>query len=276
LGRHILHRLGKNRRFNHWPSTSRIASVLLIACTLPSCAPKLSTAVGAIGGAAASVGGAIGTAATSATKLAAGGVVKASGAVAGSAASGAAAGASNSAVVPVAAGGVGTALASEAALSNNETSDISSEAIGMQISRGIIAGVLFCTKLENEEYRIDCYADQLDQVAETIPDDEQFGAARSIVAKTAADLSVIVQGSASKTLRPVTLSSADNSGRVSKRAVLAVATDAFPTALAEAELVLQEAETLLLRASAESERRKLAYARVAEAIGSSKILLRSA
>lgn len=41
------------------------------------------------------------------------------------------------------------------------------------------------------------------------------------------------------------------------------------------EAIINEAQTLLLRAAESSERRKTAYEGIAEAIGSTKVLLRS-
>lgn len=267
-----------------------IAPVLTLLIALPSCSPTavvggvastVTSTVGAVGETVASVGTtagkAAGTAAKTASKVASTGASGAANA-ARSVGAAASAPAASTPVVPTtaaAAGSVassGSAPASEASQTNNARAD----AIGAGISQAIVASMLFCAKFEKDEYRIDCFANQLEQVSETTPDDAEFGQARSILADTAAKLSNVVKTRSSKTLGPVTLSLSSGQGRTSSRAITAVATEELPAALSEAELVLEEAQTLLLRASEQSERRKLVYADMAQAVGSTKVLLRSA
>jgi len=265
------------------PNINRKGSAFVLFCALTGCGAASTTVGvvgGAVGGVATTVGGAVGTAVKTTTKTAAKTAAKVA-TTATSSATNAAAGLATStatgasaAVTPLATGVAASSAASS--LDPSQTTDTNLDIAGERIGQEIVAGLLFCVNLKQDEYRIDCYADQLDQVAKTVPDDPDLGAARSILSNTAAELSEITQRRASKTLRPVTISSATGSGRSSARAVQAVATGELSQALAEAEQVLEEAETLLLRASETSERRKLAYTRISQSVGSTKILLRSA
>jgi len=268
----------------------RVAPLLAILLAVPSCAPTaivggvastVTSTVGAVGETVASVGStagnAVGTAAKTASKVASTG---AAGATTAARAVGSAAASTTAAapIVPPTAAAAGTLAASGNAPESqaSQSSNANADAIGSGISQAIVASMLFCAKFEKEEYRIDCFANQLEQVSETTPDDAEFGQARSILANTAAELTKVVERRASKTLGTVTLSFSDGTGPKSSRAITAVETDQLPAALSEAEFVLEEAQTLLLRASEQSERRKLAYVDIAEAVGSTKVLLRSA
>lgn len=278
-----------------------IAPVLTLILALPSCSPTavvggvastVTSTVGAAVGTAASVGTtagkAVGTAAKTAASVGttAGKAVGTAANVASTGASGAATAArsvgaattaspGSAAAIPPTAAAAG-ALASSANAPANQASDPKIDAIGASISQAIVASMLFCTKFEKEEYRIDCFANQLEQVSQTTPDDADFGQARSILANTATELTKVVERRASKTLGQVTLSLSSGQGRTSSRAITAVETDQLPAALSEAESIIEEAKTLLLRASEQSDRRKVAYVDIAQAVGSTKVLLRSA
>ena len=61
--------------------------------------------------------------------------------------------------------------------------------------------------------------------------------------------------------------------KVSRRAIVPVAPERLAAANQLASSVLREAETLLLRASEQSDRRKVAFTQIAEAVGSSSTIL---
>ncbi len=256
---------GKSYSFVKWSGCSAAAFVLL---ALPGCSPKttiaaaVSTVSGVASTAVAAAQGTVTTASATANSLGNG-----PSETRGVSASGGA-----GTIPPEIVAGT---VASSAASNTGQRTELENQAIGSAISKKIIAAVLFCTNLKEIEYRLDCFADQLDQVAGEVPSDNDFGDARSIIAETAARLAEIVQRRESRDLRPVTLTSSNVAGTGSRRTVRAVATAEVPSALAEADRVLGEAETLLLRSSEASLRRSLAYTEIAEAIGSSKVLLRS-
>jgi hypothetical protein len=270
LGGIVMDRIKQKNQKHGLTRVAHLGSAAIILLVLAGCGTKAKvvTAVGAIGGTTSSVvtavGGTVVSAAEAARTLATGN----SGSPDGSAGSGSSGGSLPPEII------AGTAAATASANSGDRT-DISNEAIGVQVRKKIIAGILFCTNIDTTEYHIDCFADQLDQVAETVPDDEDFGQARSIIASAAAQLSGIAKTRSSRELRPVTLSSSNVAGTGSTRPVVAIKSEDLPTAHAEAQLVLQETETLLLRSAETSERRRLPYTEIADAIGSSKVLLRS-
>lgn len=249
----------------------RVGPAVALIVALPSCGgPSIGGVASAVGGAAVSAGSAVAGAVGTAAKTAGSAVSAGASAVAGAAPNAAPAGAA-----PTAVGGGEALAAASAAGAANEALNERSNAQSEKTSKAIIAGMLFCLQLEREEYRIDCYADQLEQAAADIPEDADLGETRSILNETAAKLSAVVEARASRSLRPVTITSPSADGKASNRPIRAVASDQLDEAYSEAEQILVEAETRLLRAAEASERRKLAYTRVSEAVGSTRVLLRS-
>jgi hypothetical protein len=134
---------------------------------------------------------------------------------------------------------------------------------------------VFCARVQLPEYQIDCLSDQLSQIAETIPDEPDFAPARQIIRDTSRKLAGVARSKPSTTRRPARLSAGGAAPASSSRPIRPIEREALPQAVEEAEQILEEAETLLLRSAESSERRKVAYEQMAEAIDSTKILLRS-
>ncbi|WP_226778951.1 hypothetical protein [Oceaniglobus trochenteri] len=133
-----------------------------------------------------------------------------------------------------------------------------------------------CARLPKDGYRIDCLADQLAQYAAAMPQTPEYAEVRQIVEQTATKLNRVAKRNASKTAPPARLrEDRPVNPRRSSRPIVPVATESLETATAEANAILAEAETLLLRASERSQRRKVAFSQVAEVVGSSTVLLRS-
>lgn len=123
-------------------------------------------------------------------------------------------------------------------------------------------------------YRIDCLRRGLKDVAARIPNAGEYQQARQIIARTASKLGGIqarnVDASQPK------LNSRGNARFKRQRALTAVKRENLRQAMQQAAAVIAEAETLLLRSAENSQKRSGHYQQIAAAVGSTKVLLRSA
>ncbi|MCO8144975.1 hypothetical protein NHN26_07030 [Rhodovulum tesquicola] len=136
----------------------------------------------------------------------------------------------------------------------------------------IEAGRDFCARIAQRAYAIDCLAAQLEGVARDMPGGD-YRAAGQILTRAARDLRRIAEANADPALPRGRVRVADT---ISPRALTPVRRDALNRLAAQAATILQEAETALLRSAEGSARRMVHYQRIAAAVGSAKVLLRSA
>ncbi|MBK0325983.1 hypothetical protein I5535_01630 [Rhodobacteraceae bacterium F11138] len=151
-----------------------------------------------------------------------------------------------------------------------------SQAFTDVVAGGIAAAQAFCGELDDDSYKVDCLAERLGQVAKDIPRDSDYAEVQQILKDTADQLADLaranrdpngVRGRAvSKGETPVTTS----------RPLNPVAPEALPSVNQQASAILDNTQTLLLRSAEGSESKALQYSRIADALGSSKVLLRSA
>ncbi|MEX5729134.1 hypothetical protein Ga0609869_002487 [Rhodovulum iodosum] len=141
-----------------------------------------------------------------------------------------------------------------------------------RIVREISAARDFCGRLAQKEYVIDCLADQLATVADNIPLRGDYREARRTIDAAARDLRALARGNADPALPRARLRTPTLR---SSRAITPVRSDALSALNDRAAGILQEAETTLLRSAENSERRMVHYQRIADAVGSTKVLLRS-
>lgn len=132
----------------------------------------------------------------------------------------------------------------------------------------------FCGRIQQEEYRIDCLAERIDEVAGMIPTSGDYAEARAALGRAADRLSALARRNASPTL-PRGTARGQTSGTVSNRPLVPVRTDALPALAERAVEIIEETETLLLRSAESSQRRRTHYEAIAAAVGSNKVLLRS-
>ncbi len=120
-------------------------------------------------------------------------------------------------------------------------------------------------------YRIDCIRYGLRSTAELLPTEGDYGEVRKVLTSAADKLDQVVARNRDPTAAPVV---ARGAGRRSP-GLSAIRPEAETRALREAEAILAEAETLLLRSSENSARRQVHFQQIAQAIDSTKVLLRS-
>lgn len=123
-------------------------------------------------------------------------------------------------------------------------------------------------------YRIDCLRKRLLDIARRIPPGPAYRQARQIIAR-ASDRLGGIQGRYIDS-RIERQRSRGNARLRERQVYSAIKRESLNKAMAEAAKVIEEAQTQLLRASENSEKRASHYRQIAAAVGSTKVLLRSA
>jgi len=125
-----------------------------------------------------------------------------------------------------------------------------------------------CAALPRPEYRIDCLSEGYVRAAAVIPEDATFGPGRAAILTAAGQLSALAASTGAGGLPDLPAT-----GRT--RPLRAVDPARLAAANAAATRIIAETETILLRASSASQDRRVPFQRIAQAVGSSKTLLRS-
>lgn len=144
------------------------------------------------------------------------------------------------------------------------------------ISDAVLGVSGFCERIEDIRYRVDCLSERLEALGQAMPDTGEYAQARQIVLDTAQRLHRLAVSNRS-TRAPKGRARGKLLGKpVRTRPLTPVQEQRVDPVHRQAAVILQEAETRLLRSAQASERRLIAYARIATAVGSSKKLLRAA
>ena len=118
----------------------------------------------------------------------------------------------------------------------------------------------------------DCLADQYAQIATALPRAAEWNPVRRVLAEGAEAMAQVARAAALPGVRPARPAEAGNPTQVAAgRALQRVGAQAARTALATLDLL----ETQLLRSVSGSDARAAAFRRVAAAVGSGRVLLRS-
>ena len=130
---------------------------------------------------------------------------------------------------------------------------------------------LLCT--ETDVYAIDCIAERLERLSYDMRGLSGHGNLRKVIRQTASQLHAVARNNRDTDRRKATVRTADGSLR-SSRALVPVSADRQAEAISRAVAIIEEAETSLLR-SAPSSSDALNFQRIADALGSNKVLLRA-
>jgi hypothetical protein len=127
-----------------------------------------------------------------------------------------------------------------------------------------------------QPYRLWCLANGYDLMAETLLPFGGYRDVRQVLKRTAGQLRAIAEANVDPEAEPVVLRRGDGSvTEVGRAPIRAVRRAAVASTNRQAAAVLDEAATVLLRSAENSTRRQVSYQRIAQAIDSSKVLLRS-
>ena len=128
----------------------------------------------------------------------------------------------------------------------------------------------FCSAIGTAAYVVDCLSERLAVIEEAMPDTGEYAEAREAIAIASRGLQLLVEENPSAEL-PDGIARSD--AQETTRPLRAVSAEALEQTLLAAADIIEEAETVLLRSAASPE--EIHYQRVAEAMGSNKVLLRS-
>lgn len=143
------------------------------------------------------------------------------------------------------------------------------------LTSSLTAAQAFCKSLKDPSLNVDCLAERLGVVADEIPAGSNYAEVRSILDDTSRKLNRLARSNRDRGRGSVRASEPE-SGTATARPLVPVKTDAVAAVNTEAARILEEAQTVLLR-SAEGDPIKAGqYSRIAEALDSNKVLLRSA
>ena len=132
-----------------------------------------------------------------------------------------------------------------------------------------------CANLPQKEYTVDCLGERLEALAQSMPNTGDYVEAKAVIADTSRQLRTLARQNRSTTKPVARLRNTVRGKTLTTSPVVPVATEAVESTIRQAAVIMQEAETRLLRSTASSDRRKVHYAQMAQAIGSNKILLRA-
>lgn len=147
---------------------------------------------------------------------------------------------------------------------------------GTSFVTGLIADAYaICSNLPQKEYTVDCLGERLEVLARSLPNRGDYAEAKKVIADTSKQLRSLARKNRSRTKPRARLVNTVRGKKVTTSPVIPVRTEAVEQTIRQAAVIMKEAETKLLRSSANSDRRKVHYAQMAQAIGSNKVLLRA-
>ncbi|MEX0286111.1 MAG: hypothetical protein AB3N23_16000 [Paracoccaceae bacterium] len=145
--------------------------------------------------------------------------------------------------------------------------------VGVVVS-GIAAAKQFCSDLNDSAFRVDCLAERLALVASEIPADSDYADVSAVLKDTSNQLAQLArsnrdgsrgrahatqQKTQERTTRPLTPVAPAQQAAVNQQAIA----------------ILESTETILLRSAESSKEKRNQYAKIADAVGSNKVLLRA-
>ncbi len=140
---------------------------------------------------------------------------------------------------------------------------------------GSLAGIkALCGGLGDTSYRVDCLAERLDAVSSDIPEGTDYDEVRSVLQDTSAKLEQLAKSNQDRSKSRINVASTAEGGGATTRPLVAVDAGRLAMVNQQAEAILEEARTILLRSSGSKERQSQ-FTRIAQAIDSNKVLLRS-
>ncbi|MCK0149305.1 hypothetical protein MWU54_04670 [Marivita sp. S6314] len=127
-----------------------------------------------------------------------------------------------------------------------------------------------------DEYRVSCFATTYRELAKDIPNNGDYKEARDALLDAAKKLDRLTRQNIDRQKPSLRARLTTDSGQaVSTPPIAAVRAPAAPQINRQAANILEEAETVLLRSASSDAARAIHYQRIAAAVGSNKVLLRS-
>jgi hypothetical protein len=143
------------------------------------------------------------------------------------------------------------------------------------ITSRIGAAADLCRQLD-PAYYVDCLGERLDALADELSSSGDYAAARKIIDNAAGKLRSLAKKNKDTSKQRVRLQTKGQGKASVTKPISAIKPAASKAVRQEAEAIIAEAQTLLLRSASNSDKRKSHYQQIAAAVGSeTKVLLRS-
>src|SRR6056297_272033 len=126
-----------------------------------------------------------------------------------------------------------------------------------------------------DEYRIACFATTYRQLANDIPANGDYADSRDVLLDTARRLDNLARSNLDRSKPALRARTDTPSGQVQTPPMRAVQAQSVPELNRQASAIVEEAETVLLRSASSDAARSIHYQRIAAAVGSNKVYLRS-
>jgi len=135
-------------------------------------------------------------------------------------------------------------------------------------------GAALCGKTP-QAYRIDCLSQNYRETAKKLASRGDYGEARTVLLETAEKLDALVQSNRDSTKPRIRVKTKSGGRKVQTRALTPVKPQRVAALKRQAVPILKEAETKLLRSASSNASNSIHYQRIAAAVSSNKVLLRS-
>lgn len=150
-----------------------------------------------------------------------------------------------------------------------------SDAVAERVASQFTQATAFCSNIAQKEYTVDCFAYEYWEISETLSDTGAEGEVKKVIQDTARKLEQVVRQNRTNALPPARARRTGNAPKTTTRRLNPVAPAAVSDAARQAATVIAEAQTILLRSSENSERRRAQFQKVVASMESGTILLRS-
>jgi hypothetical protein len=146
---------------------------------------------------------------------------------------------------------------------------------GPRAAQALTDATAFCAGLKDEAYRIDCLAERLAFIAKAMPQQGPYAESRKAIEAASKKLKAVAAKYADPSKPRNKYAAGGRRPQTGTRPLTPIRPEAAAAANREAILIIAEAETVLLRSSATEVAQSPQIQRIAAAIGSNKVLLRS-
>lgn len=153
--------------------------------------------------------------------------------------------------------------------------DFGSANFTQHLVSGLATAKAFCGELDKAAYRVDCLAERLQVVSSSIPEGSDYDQVRQILSSASADIAELARNNRDPKLPKAPASRRGASSDRSTRPLTPISLSNQDAVGEQAIAILEQAQTQLLRSAEGSKSRSIQYAQIAQAIDSTKVLLRS-
>ena len=143
------------------------------------------------------------------------------------------------------------------------------------ITQQLTAARDFCGRITDADYVVDCLASEVEVLASQMADRGDYAPARAELEQASRSLAQLAEANRNTSKPAARARRAGTQPRTSARELTPTRSESLGSVLEQAAGILEEVETTLLRASQRAEERRVHFERIAEAVGSNKVLLRS-